>query len=51
MSLGMLICLVVFFAVLLSFVVALPGWITMACIGLLALAGLTSGVVIFRRGV
>lgn len=50
MSLGQLLALVVLFAVLLSFVVPLPGWITMACIGMLAIAMLTSGVVIFRRG-
>lgn len=50
MSLGQLLCLVVLFGVLLSFVVALPGWVTMVFIGMLALAGLVSGVVVFRRG-
>lgn len=50
MSLGQLLCLIVLFGVLLSFVVALPGWVTMVFIGMLALAGLVSGVVVFRRG-
>jgi hypothetical protein len=50
MSLGQLLALIVLGAVLLSFVVPLPGWIEMVCIGMLAVAMLTSGVVVFRRG-
>lgn len=50
MSLGQLLALIVLGAVLLSFVVPLPGWVSMVCIGMLAVALLTSGVVMFRRG-
>jgi uncharacterized protein YhhL (DUF1145 family) len=50
MSLGQILALIVLGAVLLSFVVPLPGWVEMACIGMLAVAVLTSGIVVFRRG-
>lgn len=47
--LGHLLALIVFFGALLSFVVPLPGWITMAFIALLALALLVDQIVVFRR--
>jgi hypothetical protein len=51
MSLGFFIALVVLLGVLLSFVVPLPGWVEMAFIGLLAIAMMTSTVIVFKRGV
>jgi hypothetical protein len=48
-SLGTVLALIVLIGVLLSFVIALPGWVVMAFIGLLAVAFLTGGVVIFPR--
>ena len=49
MTLGFLLALVVLLGVLLSFVVSLPEWVPMVFIGMLALAVLTGGVVVFRR--
>lgn len=49
MTFGTLLCLVVLFGVLLSFVVALPSWVEMVMIGMLAVAYLLGDAVLFRR--
>lgn len=49
MSLGTLLCLIVLFGVILSFLIALPEWAPMVMLGLLALAYLTGGFILWRR--